>query len=365
MNTHDTLAESSLEILSASPLFKGMNDLELNAITAFMDRRLVMKDAVVFNEGDIGEEIFILVSGALSAYAHRGDGACDDVARDEGARYQLFTLDEGFFFGEMAAISRDRRSTTIIATEDSDLLVLHGVDFYRILYEYPAIGVRLLKAMGQVQAGWLAHNARHLNDLLRWGESARRRAITDDLTGLNNRRFLEESIAERFRQGAVGLRELSLVMMDLDRVHEINERYGSLAGDTVICAAADVIRSCVRSGDISARLSGDEFAILLPDTGVDQARSLAERIRAGISAVRIEVPVPSVGEPFGEFPGTPGSGTPSATPGGETVSIRIGASIGIAAAPAHADSVETLGVAADNALRKAKELGRNRVEAAG
>jgi diguanylate cyclase (GGDEF)-like protein len=330
----DTTDESSLELLSRSPLFRGVDEGELNAITAFMDRRLVIKGKAVFCRGEVGEELFILVSGALAGYA----------IRDDGSRHQLFTVEKGSFFGERAVINRSRRTTTVVATEDSDLLVLHGIDFYRILYEYPGIGAKLLKAMGEVQAGWLERDARHLNDLLRWGEAARRRAITDDLTGLNNRRFLEDSLEERFRQGAVGLRKLSLLMMDLDRVHEINERCGVPAGDRVICAAAAVIRSQVRTGDIPARLSGDEFAVLLPDTGSGQAGVLAERIRAGVNLQELELQPLSGGEPF---------------------LLRIGVSIGIASAPAHADSGEGLVSAADAALQRAKNLGRNRVETAG
>jgi diguanylate cyclase (GGDEF)-like protein len=222
---------------------------------------------------------------------------------------------------------------------------LHVLDFYRILYEHPMMGIRLLESIGKVQSGWLDKSVRHLSDLLRWGESARRRAVTDDLTGLNNRRFLEDSIKERFAQGAVGLREMSLMMMDMDRVHAINEQHGPRAGDLVICTLAGIIRFQIRIGDIAARLSGDEFAVLLPDTNAGNARVLAERIREQTNRTMVEVPE---------------------TPDSETlVPIRIRISIGIAAAPAHADSMESLFDAADNALRKAKNLGRDRVEAAG
>jgi diguanylate cyclase (GGDEF)-like protein len=244
----------------------------------------------------------------------------------------------------MSVIAQKPRSATLIAAEDSDLMSLHVLDFYRILYEHPMMGIRLLKSIGKVQSGWLDKSVRHLNDLLRWGESARRRAVTDDLTGLSNRRFLEDSVKERFTQGAVGLREMSLMMMDMDRVHAINEQHGPRAGDLVICALADIIRSRIRTGDIAARLSGDEFAVLLPDTGAEHARILAEHIREQANRALVDVPE------------TPDSDA--------LVPIKIRVSIGIAAAPTHADSMESLFDAADNALRKAKDLGRDRVEVA-
>jgi len=135
---------------------------------------------------------------------------------------------------------------------------------------------------------------------------------------------------------------MSLLMMDLDKIHGINDLHGSKAGDLVITAAASIIRSCLRPGDIPARLSGDEFAVLLPDTNKKDAASVAERIREKIAECKVEVP---------EKPGSE-----------KTVVIGTRTSIGIALAPIHARTVEDLVNVSDTALRKAKELGRNRVE---
>jgi diguanylate cyclase (GGDEF)-like protein len=224
-------------------------------------------------------------------------------------------------------------------------MVLQGIDFYRIVYEHPMIGVKLLKTICAVQTQWFDHSSKSYSDLMRWGETARRRAITDELTGLYNRRFLEESLKDRFEHGSVGLRKISLMMMDLDKVHLINERHGPQGGDSVIIAVADILRSVMRSGDIAARLAGDEFSVLLPDTDIEEARQVAERIRESVQKLRVTVP---------QSPGA-----------AEKVSISICTSIGIAAAPVHAKTVDDLIFTSDKALRKAKEAGRNRVEIAG
>ena len=133
-------------------------------------------------------------------------------------------------------------------------------------------------------------------------------------------------------------------MMDLDKIHEINERHGVKGGDLVFIATADVLRSTTRPGDICARLSGDEFAVLLPDTDHDGARIIAEKIRKNIITKKIIVPKNPEGDGITE--------------------VVISTSIGIASAPAHANSWEKLSVAADNALHNSKALGRNRVEVA-
>ena len=180
------------------------------------------------------------------------------------------------------------------------------------------------------------------SDLTRWGETARRRAITDEMTGLYNRRFLEESIKERFNNTSMNFRIMSLLMMDLDKIHGINENHGTKAGDLVIISASEIIQSCLRPGDIPSRLSGDEFAVLLPDTDAADAAKVAERIRENIEKQQVKVP---------------------ASPGSENKTvISTRTSIGIAIAPLHAKTTEELEEAADAALRKAKELGRNRVE---
>jgi diguanylate cyclase (GGDEF)-like protein len=311
-----------------------MNKGEFKIVASFLEYRRVEKDAAIFNEGDMGKDMFILLSGSLSAF----------VSRFDGVRQWIFDIKPGDFFGEMAVIADDPRSATVLSREDAEIMVLRGENFYRILSEHPRVGIKFLKAIGEVQNIWLDQTSRHLRDILRWGETARRRAITDELTGLYNRRFLGDSLKDRFEGGGVGLRKIALLMMDMDRIHEINERYGFPAGDLVIKTMADILRSILRAGDIPAHLSGDEFAVLLPDTDQDRALIIAERVRDAVSARRILI--------------SPDSGQE------ERTEITIGISIGIAVAPTHAQTSESLFEKADMALRKAKDRGRNRVEAA-
>jgi diguanylate cyclase (GGDEF)-like protein len=311
-----------------------MDEAECGVVIALLEHRRVLQEDTIFSEGDPGDELFILLTGTLNAF----------VCQMDGIRRLLFTISPGDFFGEMSVIAKEPRSATIVAGEDADVMVLRSVDFYRIIFEYPQIGVKILRNIGKVQSRWLEQSARHLGDLTRWGEVARRRAITDELTGLYNRRFIEDSVMDRFKQGSVGLRKMSLIMMDLDKVHAINEQYGVQAGDLVIITVSDILKALTRSTDITARLSGDEFAILLPDTDGFDTKRIAERIRETIRCRDI---------PVREQTGT-----------GETVYLRIKTSIGIAVAPANANSGEGLFVTADNALRRAKELGRDRVELA-
>lgn len=158
-------------------------------------------------------------------------------------------------------------------------------------------------------------------------------SITDGLTGLHNYRyFYHRAVMELERAGRYG-ETLSLIMLDIDHFKQVNDRYGHLAGDTVLNGVAGVIRSEVRGCDIPARYGGEEFAILMPKTGPAEAKHVAERVRL---AVRESI--------FEE--------------NGQRIQVRI--SGGIATFPDHAGEISELVKAADAALYKAKESGRDR-----
>lgn len=174
---------------------------------------------------------------------------------------------------------------------------------------------------------------------IRAGEGARdleRLSITDPLTELYNRRFLERRMEEELaRCNRHGL-ALSVMMLDLDRFKLYNDLYGHQAGDDALRKVSEILRSTVREIDVVTRYGGEEFCILLPDTPKVDALYVAERIRYGIEN--------------GIFPGE--DALPS---GGVTVSI------GLASYPDNGTSATELLSSADSALYQAKGAGRNRV----
>ena len=137
-NGNTPISPVSDPVVVHSFLFSGLSELEFNAITAFLDRRQVKKGEPIFNEGDSGEDLFILYSGALSAF----------VSQSDGTQRWMFDIKPGDFFGEMSIIAHEPRSATLTAREDTELMVLHGIDFYRIIFEHPMIGVKMLKSIG-------------------------------------------------------------------------------------------------------------------------------------------------------------------------------------------------------------------------
>jgi diguanylate cyclase (GGDEF)-like protein len=321
------------DFLASLPLFKDMSGLEVNAVSAFLEPRRFAAGGIVFREGESGKELFIVRSGRIGSY----------VKQPDGTRREVYEFAPGILFGEMAIIENEPRSATCYAMEDSELLVLEGLDFYRLVWEHPVIGVKLLSAMARVMTAWLDEASGFLGGIVRWGEAARRRAITDGLSGLFNRRFLEETMGTRFARGAGSSKRCALLMLDIDRFRDINSAFGPAGGDAAIAAVACAFSPLVREGEVCARLAGDEFAVFLPNAGMDRALELAEDMRRAVEGLRMALVDPSSDKP---------------APAAVTVSI------GAAAGPEQASTAAELVEAADKALFKAKEGGRNRVVAA-
>ncbi|HTC68492.1 MAG TPA: GGDEF domain-containing protein, partial [Acidothermaceae bacterium] len=158
---------------------------------------------------------------------------------------------------------------------------------------------------------------------------------TDALTGLPNRRAMNDTLKRMAAHAGRTTQPLAAIAFDLDRFKSINDRYGHEAGDAALSAVGECLREHLRDSDFAARIGGEEFIILAPDTDVEGARVLAEKMREALSGEE----VPQLLEPFT-------------------------ASFGIAVMPFHATSSEALVRRADRACYLAKANGRNRVEIA-
>jgi diguanylate cyclase (GGDEF)-like protein len=158
-------------------------------------------------------------------------------------------------------------------------------------------------------------------------------SVTDDLTGLYNSRYLNLVLRREAKRASRSGRPLSLLFLDLDGFKQVNDTYGHLAGSKALVEASAIIRGSARETDVAARFGGDEFSVVLPDTGCDGALSVAERIRERIGA--------------------------SAFLASDGLSVHLTASIGVATLPDVAASAEELIRAADVAMYRVKDAGKD------
>jgi diguanylate cyclase (GGDEF)-like protein len=177
-----------------------------------------------------------------------------------------------------------------------------------------------------LQAGPAIENARRYRQ-------ARQLADLDALTGLHNRRYFHEMLAREATRAHRYDRKLSLVVFDVDDFKAINDRIGHLAGDAVLASVAERLQSVVRGADIACRVGGDEFAVILPESRLEDAEQLYKRVQFAVSS-----------RPLGPFE-------------------RIRLSAGIAELKPE-DDAKTFFERADEALYRAKESGKGRFSAA-
>jgi diguanylate cyclase (GGDEF)-like protein len=163
-------------------------------------------------------------------------------------------------------------------------------------------------------------------------------SVTDDLTHLYNSRYLNLVLRRETKRASRSGRPLSLLFIDLDGFKTVNDTHGHLYGSRALVEAAAVIRNSARETDVVARFGGDEFALVLPDTGGEGAFAVGERIRERLAAYRFLA--------------------------GDQLDIHLTASVGVATLPDVAASSEELMQAADKAMYAVKESGKNGIQAA-
>jgi diguanylate cyclase (GGDEF)-like protein len=197
----------------------------------------------------------------------------------------------------------------------------------------PEPGARLSAALESILAP--AGFALDTSLLLRRTEAL---SVTDDLTRLYNARYLNVALRRESRLAVRNSRPLSLLFIDLDGFKSINDSHGHLAGSRALVEAGAVIRGSARETDIVARFGGDEFALILPDTGAPGALAVAERIRERIARFRFLAD--------------------------DGLDIHLTASVGVATLPDVAVAADELVQAADAAMYRVKDRGKNGIQAA-
>ena len=197
--------------------------------------------------------------------------------------------------------------------------------------EAPAANIQYTRLLTETVAEQLAMALANL----RLREALRAQAIRDPLTGLFNRRYMEESLTREIRRAERMRCSLGCIMVDVDHFKNYNDTWGHAAGDTLLRELATLLQNRVRGSDIVCRYGGEEFTLILPDASLDITTARAEQIRAQASQLRIE--------------------------GHDNEQPSITLSLGVASYPDHGMDGGSVLRAADRGLYQAKHEGRNRV----
>lgn len=237
---------------------------------------------------------------------------------------------------QIRSLERTRFIPILLITEQGDeQMIIRSLDLGVNDYIVRPLDPNELIARALTQVRRKRYNDRLRNSVRQTIELA----VTDGLTGLHNRRYLDTHLRTLFARAKVRGRPLTLCITDIDRFKQVNDVYGHDAGDEVLKEFAGRIRSTVRGADLACRFGGEEFVVVMPDTSAEVAATVAERLRGMIEA------------------------RPFQLRSGETPLI-LTASMGIATIGPGIETPEQLLKQADRALYEAKNSGRNRVVAA-
>lgn len=281
---------------------------------------------IIIREGESGEVFYIIRSGKAAVVKGKIESPVVIGFRITGDA-----------IGEMALLENRPRSATVIALTEISLWKLGRETFQLFLAENPAFGLGLMNMLSrriresdeERLRGYTREQQKEevLEDLSKL-------AISDPLTGLNNRRQMDEVLRYESIRAIQNNSNVGIIMADIDFFKNVNDTYGHQAGDLMLQAAAQILKKNVRAADSVCRYGGEEFAIIMPGASLPILERTAEKIRLHFEKLSLDY---------------------------EEQNIRTTLSLGAASFPQHASSLTEVLERADQALYQAKRTGRNRV----
>lgn len=282
--------------------------------------RLLAVGECLLSAGQENRTLYMVLSGRLSVHL--------DAPTSEPVAF----LAAGQTVGELSVIDESPATAFVLAAEPSRLLAVDEETFWRLVAASHEFACNLLVLLAQRMRA----NNTSLSNAARMHRQLERDATVDGLTGLHNRRWLDDRLPRLVQRCARSEAVLSILLIDIDHFKRFNDDFGHIAGDIVLSAVAAAIQRSLRPTDLAARYGGEEMVVLLPDTPMEGAVPAAQRIRQQIEALRV------IGPDGRVLP---------------TVTITLGAAV-----LSQGDTSESLVARADAALYRGKRAGRNRVE---
>ncbi len=322
-NTPALNSDYQRSLLAGLQLFHDVEPSEVQTLLQECDRRDLARGEVLLSPGSKNEYVFVVLSGSLHVRVGSPDAPI------------IATMGTGECAGEMSIIEDRDPSAYVVAAEATHLLVIHQTILWAMVDASHAFCKNLLIVLSERVRSHNEFIAASFGDLQKF----ERNATTDALTGLHNRHAMEDSFPREVSRCLQNGQPVSLIMIDVDQFKSFNDLFGHVAGDRVLAAVARILKKHFRPRDLLVRFGGDEFAVLLPGIGAEEAFAIAERVRLSVS----------------------GSTEESED---SLIQIPVQVSMGVAEL-APGGSFEALLRAADAALYRAKNAGRNTVRVGG
>lgn len=309
----------SVELLDDFRMLEGVGVTARRELLAAAEEKHLVPGDVLIRQGEPNAAMYLVLSGELGVHLEGTDS--EPVA----------VIGHGETVGELSLLDGSHASASVACRSRAHLLAIKEDAFWHVTNASHAFAVNLLVK--------LAARLRANNDTVSRNVQKRRQyeraAMFDGLTGIHNRRWLDETLHRMATRHERTGGALSLSLIDIDHFKGFNDRFGHAAGDHVLTIVAGVLSSNLRPTDLVARFGGEEFVIIFPDTELEHAMVAADRVREAVSHTETRMPDGT------ELP-------------------RVTISMGVSQL-APGQSVGELLKIADVAMYRAKQTGRNRV----
>lgn len=256
-------------VLERLQLFRNVN-LDDSDIKSLLDRctyRELQSGDPLLSTNKKNHYLYIIISGRCAIQL----GPHEEIP--------LTTVDPGECVGEMSIIDSRVPSASVAATEPTLILQIEKNILWRLISVSHEIARNLLYIMSER----VRYSNLVIADSMEMQRKYQRYATIDALSGLHNRGWLDDMFAREIKRTEIDKLPLCMIMLDVDNFKKYNDEYGHLAGDRVLVAIGENIRKPLRPNDLVARFGGEEFAVLLPETELENALMVAERLRKRIS----------------------------------------------------------------------------------
>jgi diguanylate cyclase (GGDEF)-like protein len=310
------LNDAELDALTCSRLFAGVPRERLRERLKPNGEVNLRSGAVLLELGQRNAAIYLLVSGRLAIFL------------DEDGNIPIAHVEPGECVGEVSIIDDEAASASVVAVEPSRLLVTNPDHLWDLMREEHTVALNLM----HILAERIRRNNTTVLESFRQQAKLSMISSIDPVTGLHNRRWLNDMFLRQIDRCAREGQPVCLAMIDIDHFKVVNDSFGHQAGDLVLAQLARVMQMQFRPSDLLARYGGEEFAVLLPETSPQAAVAALERVRLEVERMQTSVAQRT------------------------TVKVQISAGI---AAWRDSWSLDDLMREADKALYRAKASGRN------